>query len=51
MDFTLKIWRQKDSQSKGKFETIQVKEIPPDASFLEMFDIMNDELVRKGKNR
>ncbi len=49
MDFTLKIWRQKDSQSKGKFETIQVKDISSDASFLEMFDIMNDELVRNGE--
>lgn len=49
MDFTLKIWRQKDSQSKGKFETIQVKDISSDASFLEMFDIMNDEFVRNGE--
>lgn len=48
MDFTLKIWRQKNSQSKGKFETIQVKDISSDASFLEMFDIMNDEIVRNG---
>ncbi len=48
MDFTLKIWRQKDSQSKGKFETIQVKDIPSDASLLEMFDIMNDDIVSKG---
>lgn len=48
MDFTLKIWRQKDSQSKGKFETIQVKDIPSDASFLEMFDIMNEDIVRNG---
>ncbi len=49
MDFTLKIWRQKDSQSKGKFETIQVKDISADASLLEMFDIMNDGLIRAGK--
>jgi len=49
MDFTLKIWRQKNSQAKGKFETIQVKDIPSDASFLEMFDIMNDQLVRNGE--
>ncbi|MCD6366712.1 MAG: succinate dehydrogenase/fumarate reductase iron-sulfur subunit, partial [Bacteroidales bacterium] len=48
MDFTLKIWRQKDSQSKGKFETIQVKDISADASLLEMFDIMNDDIVRNG---
>jgi len=49
MDFTLKIWRQKNSQSKGKFETIQVKDISPDASFLEMFDILNNDLVTKGE--
>ncbi len=48
MDFTLKIWRQKNSQSKGKFETIQVKDISPDASFLEMFDILNDDIVKNG---
>jgi succinate dehydrogenase / fumarate reductase iron-sulfur subunit len=49
MNFTLKIWRQKDSKSKGKFETYQVKDIPSDASFLEMFDILNNELVEKGE--
>ena len=49
MKFTLKIWRQKDSKSKGKFETYQVDNIPSDASFLEMLDILNDELVRKGE--
>ncbi len=49
MKFTLKIWRQKDSKSKGKFETYQIDNIPSDASFLEMLDILNDELVRKGE--
>ena len=49
MKFTLKIWRQKDSKSKGKFETYHVDNIPSDASFLEMLDILNDELVRKGE--
>lgn len=48
MDFTLKIWRQKNSQSKGKFETIQVKDISPDASFLEVFDILNNDIVKNG---
>lgn len=48
MDFTLKIWRQKDSQSKGKFETIQAKDISSDASLLEMFDILNDNIVKNG---
>lgn len=49
MDFNLKIWRQKDSKSKGKFETYAVKDISEDASFLEMLDILNEELVSKGE--
>lgn len=49
MDFNLKIWRQKDSNSKGKFETYAVKDISEDASFLEMLDILNEYLVMKGE--
>ncbi len=49
MDLTLKIWRQKDSKSKGGFKTYKVKDISPDASFLEMLDILNEELVHKGE--
>ena len=49
MDFTLKIWRQKDSKSKGSFNTYEVKNISEDASFLEMLDILNEELVLKGE--
>ncbi len=49
MKFTLKIWRQKDSKSKGKFETYHVENIPEDASFLEMLDELNDELIKKGE--
>lgn len=49
MDFNLKIWRQKDSNSKGKFETYAVKDISEDASFLEMLDILNEDLVMKGE--
>lgn len=47
MDFTLKIWRQKDSKSKGSFKSYEVKDISEDASFLEMLDILNEELVMK----
>lgn len=47
MDFVLKIWRQKDSKTKGKFETYDIEDIPSDASFLEMFDIFNDRLVKQ----
>ena len=48
MDFKLKIWRQKNTNAKGKFETYEVKDISSDASFLEMLDILNDQLIEKG---
>lgn len=48
MDFTLKVWRQKSAKEKGKFETYIVKNISPDTSFLEMMDILNDQLIREG---
>lgn len=45
MDLTLKIWRQKNADSKGNFETYKVKNISPDSSFLEMLDILNQQLI------
>lgn len=48
MDFTLKIWRQKNATSRGKFVTYHLSGISPDCSFLEMLDILNDQLVQKG---
>ena len=50
MNFTLKIWRQKDAKSKGAFETYQVSDISADTSFLEMLDILNNNLVHEGKD-
>jgi len=47
MDLTLKIWRQKDSKAKGNMETFQVKDISPDSSFLEMLDVLNEDLISK----
>jgi succinate dehydrogenase / fumarate reductase, iron-sulfur subunit len=47
MDLTLKIWRQKNEQAKGKFETYKVTNISPDCSFLEMLDILNQQLIDK----
>lgn len=47
MDFKLKIWRQENAKSKGKFQTYDVKDISPDCSFLEMIDILNESLVNK----
>jgi len=49
MNLTLKIWRQKDANDKGKMETYQVTDISDHASFLEMLDILNEGLVAKGE--
>lgn len=49
MKFTLKIWRQKDAKSKGRFEIYNIDGISSDTSFLEMIDILNDQLIVSGK--
>jgi len=46
---TLKIWRQKHAKSKGFFETHLMKDISPDMSFLEMLDVLNDQLIHAQK--
>jgi succinate dehydrogenase / fumarate reductase iron-sulfur subunit len=48
MNLTLKIWRQKNNQAKGNLVDYKVSEISPDMSFLEMFDVLNEELIVKG---
>jgi len=48
MKLTLKIWRQKNSQSKGKFVIYSLDNISPSCSFLEMLDILNEQLI--GRN-
>ncbi len=45
----IKVWRQKNAQSKGSFETYTVNDISTDTSFLEMLDILNYQLVEEGK--
>ena len=50
MNLTLKVWRQKNSKSKGNFETFDVKDISSEMSFLEMFDVLNERLVNDGKD-
>lgn len=47
MNITLKVWRQKNSDDRGKFETYKVAEVSPDMSFLEMFDVLNERLVNE----
>ena len=50
MNFTLKIWRQKDAHSKGCFKEYKVSDVSSDTSFLEMLDILNNDLVHKGED-
>ncbi|MGL1934714.1 MAG: succinate dehydrogenase/fumarate reductase iron-sulfur subunit [Fibrobacterales bacterium] len=50
MNLKLKIWRQKDRNSKGKFEAYEAKNISPDMSFLEMLDEVNEDLIRAGQD-
>jgi len=47
MNFTLKIWRQENARTKGRFEKYQVTGISADCSFLEMLDILNNRLINK----
>ena len=49
MNLKLKIWRQKNAKAKGGFETYTIENVSPDSSFLEMLDILNDKLIREGK--
>jgi succinate dehydrogenase / fumarate reductase iron-sulfur subunit len=49
MDLTLHVWRQKNSLSPGKIQTYEAKGISPDCSFLEMLDIVNEQLTGKGE--
>jgi len=49
MNFTLKVWRQKNAQDAGRLETYSAGNISPDCSFLEMLDIVNNELEAKGQ--
>ncbi|MFZ1527774.1 MAG: succinate dehydrogenase/fumarate reductase iron-sulfur subunit [Ferruginibacter sp.] len=49
MNLTLKVWKQKNSAVKGIFETYQVKNISSEMSFLEMFDVLNEQLIAEGK--
>ncbi|MEP2936310.1 MAG: succinate dehydrogenase/fumarate reductase iron-sulfur subunit [Gilvibacter sp.] len=48
MNLTLKIWRQKDAASKGSMQTYPIEGIEGDMSFLEMLDVLNNELIEKG---
>ena len=50
MNFTLHIWRQKNTESSGEFVTYNVNDIDSDTSFLEMLDQLNESLIDKGED-
>lgn len=50
LNLTLKVWRQKNSDESGHFETYQVHDISTEMSFLEMFDVLNESLIEEGKD-
>jgi succinate dehydrogenase / fumarate reductase iron-sulfur subunit len=50
MNLTLKVWRQKDAKTPGKLVSYPANNISPDMSFLEMFDVVNEDLTKKGED-
>ncbi|MEX0813725.1 MAG: succinate dehydrogenase/fumarate reductase iron-sulfur subunit [Chitinophagales bacterium] len=48
MNLTLKVWRQKNTEDNGKMAEYQLSDISPDMSFLEMMDVLNEQLINKG---
>ena len=50
MNLTLKIWRQKNAEDQGKMVDYAISNISPDMSFLEMLDVLNEQLINKGKD-
>ena len=49
ISFKLKIWRQRGPKEKGQFKVYEMKDIPTDTSFLEMLDILNEQLINAGE--
>ncbi|MEW6467532.1 MAG: succinate dehydrogenase/fumarate reductase iron-sulfur subunit [Bacteroidota bacterium] len=50
LNLTLKIWRQKNAKEAGNFVTYKVSDISTDMSFLEMIDVLNEQLINKGED-
>ena len=48
MNLTLKVWRQANAEAKGKMETYPIADVSPDMSFLEMMDVLNEQLMGQG---
>jgi len=49
MKVTLNVWRQKNREAAGRFETHQLNDVSPDMSFLEMLDVLNERLTEAGQ--
>ena len=49
MKIVLKIWRQKNKSTKGSFKEYKLDHVSPDMSFLEMLDVLNNDLILKGE--
>ena len=47
MNLTLRVWRQKNAASPGRFEAYEAKDVLPEMSFLEMLDVVNEELIER----
>lgn len=50
MNLTLLVWRQRNADDKGRFEKYEAKDISHHMSFLEMLDVVNEELIKEGKD-
>ena len=50
INLTLKVWRQANSRAKGSYVTYEVKDVSTEMSFLEMFDVLNEKLIREGQD-
>jgi succinate dehydrogenase iron-sulfur subunit len=48
VDLNLKVWRQDGPDAEGRFETYEMRDVSPEMSFLELFDILNDQLNAQG---
>ncbi|MEK9781777.1 MAG: succinate dehydrogenase/fumarate reductase iron-sulfur subunit [Flavobacteriales bacterium] len=50
MKLTLKVWRQANATAPGKMVTYPIEDVSPDMSFLEMMDVLNEQLIQKGED-
>ena len=50
MNVKLRVWRQKSAGSEGRFETYETKDVNPNMSFLELLDVVNEDLTRRGED-